>query len=160
MDLVVSGLPLYGGRAIICDCTLRSPMSGAGVPRFHADTIEGASFSQARRDKHAKYPELLREDLQRVFLVLACEVGGRCSEECIDFLHCMSRHKSSLQAPALRKSFHLAYHRRWWSILSVAIQRRWQSIYLARNLVQLHCIRSLASKIYSLGPLTSVSAVE
>ena len=55
--------------------------------------------------------------------MLACEVGGRFSEECINFVRFLSQHKASLQPPVLQKSYQLAYDRRWWSILSIAVQR-------------------------------------
>ena len=60
LDLVVGRLPVYGGKTIIGDVTLRSPLSGEGAPRFNAHREAGATFHNARLDKANAYPELLR----------------------------------------------------------------------------------------------------
>ena len=45
LDVVASGLPFYGGRTIVVDATLRSPLTGAGMWRFNADEEDGATFA-------------------------------------------------------------------------------------------------------------------
>ena len=69
------------------------------------------------------YPELEIEDPRRIFLVLASEIGGRCSPECHDFLSQMLREKVRSQPGPLRNTMKLAFHPRWYEILSIAIQR-------------------------------------
>ena len=54
LDVVASGLPLYGGRTIVVDATLRSPLIGSGMRRFNSHVEDGATFAQAVRDKHQK----------------------------------------------------------------------------------------------------------
>ena len=123
LDLVVGGLPIYGGKTVVGDATLRSPLSANGEPRFSSHRSDGATFAQARRDKQTTYPELLEDDCRIVFLTLACEVGGRFSSECGDLVKRLVEHKASQQPEPLRGSFRVILHRRWWGLLSVAVQR-------------------------------------
>ena len=123
LDIVAGALPIYGGRTIVGDATLRSPLTGSGIPRFNAARIDGATFAQARRDKQVTYPEFFEEDCRIAFRVLACEVGGRFSPECGDLVSRLVEHKASQQPAPLRGSFRVILHRRWWGLLSVAVQR-------------------------------------
>ena len=84
---MAGGLPIFGGRTIVADTTLRSVVTGAGDARVNAASIDGSTFPQARLDKAATYPELASENARHKFLVLACELGGRFSEECLDLVH-------------------------------------------------------------------------
>ena len=92
LDLVASGLFFFGGKRIVGDATLRSPVSSRGVPHGQTSTQGGAAttdgfiFAQARRDKAVAYPELAAETARHKFLVLGTEVGGRFSEECVDLI--------------------------------------------------------------------------
>ena len=67
LDIVAGGMPLYGGKTIVGDATLRSPLSGAGVPHPGAASIDGATFPGARRDKAGAYPELAQEGARHKF---------------------------------------------------------------------------------------------
>ena len=58
-----------------------------------------------------------------VFLTLASEVGGRFSAEAVDLVRQLARHRASEQPPPLRRSFHVILWRRWWGMLSMAVQR-------------------------------------
>ena len=93
LDIVAGGLPIYGGHTVLIDITLRSPVAGDGSIRFRSDVVDGATFAQARRDKLSAYPELAEEDPRRIFLVLACEIGGRMSVECHELLRQLLREK-------------------------------------------------------------------
>ena len=123
LDIIAGGLSLYGGRTIVGDATLRSPLSGAGIPHGAAATVDGATFPAARRDKADAYPELVAESARHKFLVLASEVGGRFSEEGTELvkklLHAKCGHTQGQEGKLLK----LIYHRRWWAILSTAVQR-------------------------------------
>ena len=129
LDLVASGLSLFGGKTIVGDATLRSPVSGRGVPHGQtatqggAATTDGFIFAQARRDKAAAYPELAAENARHKFLVLSTEVGGRFSEECVDLVRKCVDLKAQHLSDSDNKLFKLIYHRRWWGILSIAAQR-------------------------------------
>ena len=123
LDVVAGGLSLYGGRTIVGDATLRSPLSGTGTPHGVAATTDGATFPQARRDKATTYPELATENARHKFLVLGTEIGGRFSIECIDLVRKLVTTKCGhLEGPE-RKLLQLIYHRRWWGILSTSAQR-------------------------------------
>ena len=43
LDLVAGGLSLFGGRTIVGDATLRSPVSGRGVPHGQTATQGGSA---------------------------------------------------------------------------------------------------------------------
>ena len=91
--------------------------------RFEAHTTDGATFAQARRDKEAKYPELLALGLRLKFIVAAAEVGGRYNDEVVSLVRELVAAKASLFAPMLRRSMRVILSRRYWGILSVATQR-------------------------------------
>ena len=112
----------YGGQAIVGDATLRSPLSGAGIPHGAAAQVDGATFP-ARRDKADAYPELVAESTRHKFLVLASEVGGRFSEECLELVNKLLHAKCGHTQSQKRQLLKLIYHRRWWAILSMAVQR-------------------------------------
>ena len=54
---------------------------------------------------------------------LACEIGGRWSENCIKWVAHLAKYKASSELPHLKRASEYAWHSRWWSILSVAAQR-------------------------------------
>ena len=123
LDIVAGGLSIYGGRTIVGDATLRSPISSRGDAQGVAATTDGATFPGARRDKATAYPELVLPSARHKFLVLASEVGGRFSEECVNLVPQLVNNKASNLSASDSKLFRLAYTRRWWGILSMAVQR-------------------------------------
>lgn len=123
LDIVAGGLPVFGGRTIVADATLRSPLTGTGSIRGRALCEDGSTFLQARIDKVDKYPELVNSARRHCFLVLASEVGGRHSEDCVRVIRILSSYLAGLQPRALRQSYRTIYFQRWWGIISVAVQR-------------------------------------
>ena len=121
LDLVVYGAT-PGGEALCCDATLVSPLTRAGRPVPGADLRDGAVLAAARRRKHARYPELLRGGPQRL-VVLAAEVGGRWGEECQRFVRQLLRLRVQRAPATLRATAAQGWARRWWGLLSVAVQR-------------------------------------
>ena len=115
LDFVVYGAT-SNGEALCCDATLVSPLTRAGRP------VPGADAVAARRRKVARYPELTRGGPQRL-VVLAAEVGGRWSDECPQFLRTLLRLRVQRAPPPLRAAAAQGWARRWWSVLSVALQR-------------------------------------
>ena len=101
------------------DATIRSPLTGAGLPAHHADNKDGATFQPARSDKKRAYPEL-HDSPTCTFCTLACETGGRWSKEVTTLVRALATHKSEQFSRALQKSMKLAYTKRFWSLLSVA----------------------------------------
>ena len=105
------------------DVTLRSPLSSAGGVRYGSHQRDGNTFAVARRDEERKYPELADQAQWIKFVVAACEVGGRCNQECVDLVRALVLHRAVSAAPALRAYLRSSLARRYWGILSVAIQR-------------------------------------
>jgi len=90
---------------------------------LHALTpdIDRASFLRAVADKTATYPELARQNKSREFTVLACETGGKWHHKTLTMVSTLIEAKTQTTAPLLRLAAALAYHRRWWGILSKAL---------------------------------------
>ena len=64
---------------------------------------------------------LLRSEAARL-VVLACETGGRWSDEAAEFLRQLATAKARSAPAALRRSAELGWLNRWSSILAVAAQ--------------------------------------
>ena len=73
--------------------------------------------------KEATYPELARRNQYGELTVLACETGGRWHHRALSMVSTLIEAKTQTIAPLLRQVAALAYHRRWWGILSTALQR-------------------------------------
>ena len=123
LDLVVGRLPIYGGKTVIGDVSLRSPLSAAGAPKNGAQNEAGSTFHGARMDKARAYPELCGEHSNFTFLVLACEVGGHFSEECHALIRQLVMCRAAVHPEHLRPFVKNMYKRRWYGVLSCAIQR-------------------------------------
>ena len=54
-------------------------------------------------------------------LVLAAGTGGRWHEDCIHLVTALARYRAASEPAVLRRSMQLAFQRRWWSLLSVAL---------------------------------------
>ena len=55
--------------------------------------------------------------------MLACETGGRWRATARNTVKRLVATRTQAVPPILRRAAALAYHRRWWSLLSVALQR-------------------------------------
>ena len=122
LDGVGWGLPILAGLPIVMDATIRSPLTGAGLPAPGSDRKDGATFPKARYDKNRAYPEL-HDSPACTFLTLACETGGRWSQEVSDLVGALTTYKSEQCSRALQKSTKLLYTRRFWQLLSVAAMK-------------------------------------
>ena len=80
IEVVATGLPLFGGAQLAVDTTLVAPLSRDGRPHPRCANVDGAQLQVARVRKERKYHELLASRRCRL-VVLAFEVGGRWSEE-------------------------------------------------------------------------------
>ena len=123
LDLVVSRLPIYGGKTVLGDATLRSPLTGSGDARPHASSESGATFHGARVDKASAHPELHVPQCRFAFLVLASEIGGHCSSECHALIKQLANARANLHQESTRTTAKAMYTRRWYAILSVGIQK-------------------------------------
>ena len=128
LDLVLYGATRRG-EALCCDVTLVSPLRADGRPHTGAADRDGVALQTARRRKAARYPELDRPGPQRL-VVLAAEVGGRWGDEVAGLVRDLVRMRA-LRAPvALRRPASAGWHRRWWGLLSCALQRAMASTLL------------------------------
>ena len=59
VEMLAAGLPIRHGAQLAVDITLRSALTCCGAPRPNAVAVDGAVLTQARRDKEAKYSELV-----------------------------------------------------------------------------------------------------
>ena len=48
IDALASGLPLYMGRPLFCDATIRSPLHADGTPYPRADSIDGVVLQKVK----------------------------------------------------------------------------------------------------------------
>merc|ERR1712078_796363 len=121
IEIIATGLPLFGGTQLAVDATLVSAVRSDGTAQPGAAKEDGKRLLEAGKRKRRKYPELL--ETQRCKLVVAAmEVGGRWSEEAWTFLELLA-HAKARSAPALmRRSTEYCLLRRWSSMLAVAAQ--------------------------------------
>ena len=122
IEVVATGLPLFGGAQLAVDTTLVAPLSRDGRPHPRCATVDGAQLQVARVRKERKYHELLASRRCRL-VVLAFEVGGRWSEESLTFVRLLAKAKSRAAPAVLQQSVRAAFHHRWTGILAVAAQR-------------------------------------
>ena len=111
-DPVIYGATPLGG-AICCDATLLSPLRRDGTPHAGAPARDGAVLQVAERRKRTTYPELAQGGAQSL-CVLGCEV--------ISFVLrlvslCSCRVHRPCAVPRAARA------RRWWSVLSAAVQQ-------------------------------------
>ena len=71
---------------------------------------------------------------------MACELGGRFSEECLDLIHRLVTLKAQRSGEADGRLIKLLYSRRWWCILSLAAQRAVASNLLGGDWAPLFCV--------------------
>ena len=122
LDLVAWGLRGFG-RPVCGDATIRSPLHRDGTPWRGAPDTDGATFARAIRDKRNAYPELAGPNPYGDLTVLACETGGRWHATALGMVARLVATRTQTVPPLLRRAAAQAFHRRWWSLLSVALQR-------------------------------------
>ena len=122
IEVVAAGLSIHHGAQLAVDITLRSAVTSVGAPRTTAATVNGAALTQARRDKEAKYAELVRNERCRL-VVVALETGGRWGTEALEFVADMASSWARDAPPVLRRSAFLAWRKRWTRMLSVSCAR-------------------------------------
>ena len=86
LEVVVDGLPLFGGRQLAVDTTLVGALHADGTGRVGAANRDGVALVAARRRKETTYPELVGPRSRCRLVVLGGAVGGRWSAETRCFL--------------------------------------------------------------------------
>lgn len=123
LDLVVGRLPIYGGKTVIENVVLPSPLSSQGASKHGAEKNAGSTFHGARLNKANAYPELQGDHPHFHVLLLGCEVGGHSSEECHGPIKQLVTFKGFLYPMHLRPFLQNMYKRKWYGVLSCAIQK-------------------------------------
>ena len=121
LDLVIYGATPLGG-ALCCDATLVSPLTRDGEAHPGAAAQDGVVLRTAYRRKQATYPELATGGAQEL-CVLGCEVGGRWDADAVKLVQRLVALRAHRAPPAVRAPAKAAWARRWWSLLSVAVQQ-------------------------------------
>ena len=122
IEIIADGLPLYHGRQLAIDVTFGSALSGTGLPRLGSEHNDGAILTDAKRQKHRTYHDVVVSDRCHL-LVAGMETGGRCSEELMAFLRKLAKIKASSAPPILHKATAMVLERRWKGLLAVACHR-------------------------------------
>ncbi len=120
IEVIASGLPIFGGAQLAVDVTLRCVLGRDGQPRPQSDWKDGALTDAARRDKEQKYHELTSGSRCRL-VVLALETGGRFSPETVEFIRQLADAKALGVPEYLRAPTAAAYQRRWTRMLAVSL---------------------------------------
>ena len=103
LEVVVDGLPLFGGVQLAVDSTLVSALHCDGSARRGAGDRDGVALVAARRRKERTYPELVRPGHRARLVVIAGEVAGRWSEEAASFLRHLAKARSRCEPATLQK---------------------------------------------------------
>ena len=136
--MIANGLPLWGGAQLAVDATLVCPLGRDGTAHPRTADEDGAWLREARRRKETTYPELL--DARRCRLVvMALEVGGRWSQEALQFVRLLADCKARSAPELLRASVKAAWIQRWTGLASVAAQRAFAASLLHLPLDGLAC---------------------
>ena len=93
LEVVVDGLPLFGGRQLAVDTTLVGALFADGTARVGAANRDGVALVAARRRKETSYPELVGTRSRCRLVLLGGEVGGRWSAETRSFLSQLAAEK-------------------------------------------------------------------
>ena len=88
---------------------------------MRAAAVPGVAIERAEHSKRLTYPELVNSPITRL-TILACEVGGRWSQECIKLVRALAIHRSQSCPSAIRVASRLGFERRWWALLSTGLQ--------------------------------------
>ena len=125
IEVVAAGLSIHHGAQLAVDITLRSAVTSVGAPRTTAATVNGAALTQARRDKEAKYAELVRNERCRL-VVVALKTGGRWGTEALEFVADMASSRARDAPPVVRRSAFLV--RAFAASLVVGQRDAWASV--------------------------------
>ena len=112
----------------------------------------GKALERAREAKEKRYSELVDAPRCRL-VVLAFEVAGRWSDEAVDFLRLLARHKAQTCPRLLRRSAGALYFQRWTGLLACAVQRAYAASLLGAPLSGEACVNGEAAPLSCLDRL-------
>ena len=121
VDLMARGLPICGGLPVCGDAALFSAVHADGSPWTRADTDDGSALDRTDAVHRRTYHEICASDRMR-FIMLGAELGGRLSAEALKILLQLARNKAREVPALLQCHAALAWHRRWLTMISVAVK--------------------------------------
>ena len=136
LDIIVHGTSIARGLPLFCDATIVSPISGVARARPGATRIDGGVLRQARRNNDGTYHEVISSGLGRL-CALDTEVYGRWGTDPLWILPALARERCLDLPRWVRRGAQHRLLNRWWSLLSVSVQRR----------IAHQCLRSYGSDI-------------
>ena len=100
----------------MCDVTQGSPLKVDGSPHPKACTVPGGAIERGEKRKPQQYREAWQARGRVRLLTLACETGGRWSDQCVDFVRMLAAHKAKEAPPILQRSAEYGWQSRWWTL--------------------------------------------
>ena len=113
LEVVVDGLPLFGGWQWAVDTTLVCALHGDGRLWRGAAEMDGVALLAARRVKERRYPEFVGVQARARLVVLVVEVGGRFSKETNGFLTGLAKARARSETPLMQRRVQQAWRMRW-----------------------------------------------
>ena len=107
---------------MFCDITVLAPLSRRGQPRGGTNNRGGRLLEDANNSNATTYHEVPDTGLG-VLYCLGCEVYGRWGQPCIELVPALAREHARGMHPRIRRGAALGFQTRWWSLLSVALQK-------------------------------------
>ena len=104
LEVVVNGLPLFGGSQIAVDTTLVSALHCDGTPLRRAAVEDGVALTVVALRKSRTYPELVGPRARARLVVMGVEVGGRWAPETRTFLSLLARARARGESRLLQNS--------------------------------------------------------
>ena len=123
LEVVVDGLPLFGGRQLAIDATLVSVLHADGNERPRSANEDAVALVAARRRTERTYLELVRPGGRARLVVVAGEIGGRWSAETSAFVSQLAKARSREETPLMQRRVEQAWRFRWGSMLACASAR-------------------------------------
>ena len=121
LDLVVAGLSVSRGLPLFCDVTILSPITRAGQARAGTSNRGGSLLERAENENNETYHEVVDSSLASL-QCLSCEVYGRWGKQCVELVPKLAVERARGLPSRVRRGAALMFQRRWWGILSVALQ--------------------------------------
>ena len=124
MDIITSGFSgVMRGTPLFMDATIISPLRGNGTPVPNAVGKDGAALDYAgKKNRETDYPDV-ENSPDATLLCLGAEVFGRWHPHCIKLVRQLAKLKSESYSPELQSATRSCYANRWWSLLSVGVQK-------------------------------------
>ena len=113
MEVVVNGLPLFGGSQIAEDTTLVSALHCDGTPLRRAAAEDGVALTAAALRKSRTYPELVGPRARARLVVMGVEVSGRWAPETRTFLSLLALARARGESRLLQRRAGQAWRLRW-----------------------------------------------